>query len=277
LEKWKVERAFSLAEVLITITIIGVVVVMLIPFFENINQRAWDGAKQSTAERTKEGLKQLEQRDGINTFSSTAAFVDELGKDYFKIAKVCTNAELSTCIPLMINSSGTAITQPLDANGIWGGDSSWKSVGVVFASGVTMNMAYQPYCAKDGSVCMGAIMDVNGFARPNQMGHDVARFLVAYNPDGSFGVSYAPPEVTPADVAYSASGQYDSGGGVMKDDYWSGAKNACAAYPSAGEWHLPTKEELNLLYLDNVKYGDNKPKFSPVNYWSSTEYSSTYA
>ena len=52
---------------------------------------------------------------------------------------------------------------------------------------------------------------------------------------------------------------------------WDTAKAAANAYGSG--WHLPTKDELNLLYLQKNIVGG----FAHNYYWCSTEYSSIYA
>lgn len=50
---------------------------------------------------------------------------------------------------------------------------------------------------------------------------------------------------------------------------WSTAKNLCENYRGSGysNWHLPTKEELNILYEQKDSIGG----FAPSYYWSSTE------
>ena len=56
---------------------------------------------------------------------------------------------------------------------------------------------------------------------------------------------------------------------------WNNAMNAALAYRGGGlsDWRLPTKEELNFIYIKRVIIGG----FSRVDYWSSTEYSATQA
>ncbi len=51
--------------------------------------------------------------------------------------------------------------------------------------------------------------------------------------------------------------------------FWTDAKNACNNLVAGGfsDWHLPTKDELNNLYLKKSVVGG----FADCNYWSSTE------
>ena len=46
---------------------------------------------------------------------------------------------------------------------------------------------------------------------------------------------------------------------------WDSAKKACAALGDG--WRLPTKQELNVLYVNKEKIGS----FTSVYYWSSAE------
>ena len=55
---------------------------------------------------------------------------------------------------------------------------------------------------------------------------------------------------------------------------WSTAISACESLTYAGydDWYLPSKNELNAMYINKAEIGG----FSSVSYWSSTEYSSSY-
>ncbi len=56
---------------------------------------------------------------------------------------------------------------------------------------------------------------------------------------------------------------------------WEAAKKACSDLRENGysDWRLPSKEELNQLYINRSAVGG----FADVNYWSSTEYDATTA
>ena len=57
--------------------------------------------------------------------------------------------------------------------------------------------------------------------------------------------------------------------------HWESAKTACDTLTLNGysDWRLPSKEELNQLYLKKDTIGG----FESGNYWSSTDYMSNYA
>ena len=61
--------------------------------------------------------------------------------------------------------------------------------------------------------------------------------------------------------------QYD----FIEEMNWKDAKAACAKLGKG--WRLPTKDELNVLYIYKDKIGG----FASYGYWSSTEYNSSFA
>ncbi|MBR1424291.1 type II secretion system protein, partial [bacterium] len=78
--------AFTLAEVLITLAVIGVVAAMTLPtLIAKINEKADSNQKAVIEAKLIQGLNMLDLHGGMNdTYSSTAEFVEELGK-YMKI------------------------------------------------------------------------------------------------------------------------------------------------------------------------------------------------
>jgi hypothetical protein len=58
---------------------------------------------------------------------------------------------------------------------------------------------------------------------------------------------------------------------------WAYAKTACDELILNGysDWHLPSKEELNALYVNLKQLGVGD--FANDSYWSSTEYTKGYA
>jgi len=56
---------------------------------------------------------------------------------------------------------------------------------------------------------------------------------------------------------------------------WNDAMRICSNYRGGGyaDWYLPSRDELDLLYLQKDVVGG----FSSYGYWSSTEYSSKHA
>ena len=56
---------------------------------------------------------------------------------------------------------------------------------------------------------------------------------------------------------------------MAQTGFTAGAVLTCANYTSSGysDWYLPSKNELNKLYLNKAKIGG----FDPARYWSSSE------
>ncbi|MBR1425279.1 type II secretion system protein, partial [bacterium] len=94
--------AFTLAEILITLAIIGVVAALTLPtLIAKVNEKVDGNQKKVTEAKLIQGLNMLDLHGGINnTYSSTAEFVEELSK-YMKITKICdgTNSAFTECIP----------------------------------------------------------------------------------------------------------------------------------------------------------------------------------
>ncbi|MBR1425543.1 type II secretion system protein, partial [bacterium] len=83
------KAAFTLAEVLITLAIIGVVAALTLPtLIAKVNEKVDGNQKKVTEAKLIQGLNMLDLHGGINnTYSSTAEFVEELSK-YMKITKI---------------------------------------------------------------------------------------------------------------------------------------------------------------------------------------------
>ncbi|MEY8607807.1 DUF1566 domain-containing protein [Parabacteroides segnis] len=77
---------------------------------------------------------------------------------------------------------------------------------------------------------------------------------------------------------------------VMRSDanngaqsYWVDAYNFCKSYTNeggkAGEWRLPTQNELYMIFVlhSQLKSSSNFSAFNAVSYWCATEASATYA
>ena len=79
----RVKAAFTLAEVLITLAIIGVVA-------------AWSTSASVFERKLEEALKTMNTQQSLAGYKNTADFVAELGK-HFKINKVCQNSDIKSC------------------------------------------------------------------------------------------------------------------------------------------------------------------------------------
>ena len=95
----KTTKAFTLAEVLITLGIIGVVAAIMLPsFIENMQSRIKAEQIRSVKYKFTKATTQMAAQGKIGPYASTAAFVAELQK-HLKIMKVCDSNHLRDCWP----------------------------------------------------------------------------------------------------------------------------------------------------------------------------------
>ena len=272
LNVFKHKPAFTLAEVLITLAIIGVVAAITIPsLVKNYNEKAWGTAQDVFTKRLEVATRQMNTEEKLAGYSNTMDFVNEL-KNKIKIINVCDSNNLSKCFESKIL---TADGQEVDAANLktsaqlakenWG----TETVGVQFANGVNALIAYNPntdqqpfnnqFSATEAS--MAILYDISGHKNPNTLGKDVnqnanvADLGCMINPDllGGMCISniISPDEYGPLTEAECEAQKGDLGIGACSydADYWAGAVLACG-----GVSNLPSQDQLTQLanYLYNT-------------------------
>ena len=206
------KQAFTLAEVLITLAIIGVVAALTLPtLIAKVNEKVDGNQKKVTEAKLIQGLNMLDLHGGINnTYSSTAEFAEELSK-YMKITKICdgTNTAFSECIPYseITYNNGTEdktveITKLNTADSLGLGtvtdeEEFMAPVAMVLADGTPMFLTYNKNCISDPDSiksdnkkihsCVDGLYDLNGSRMPNRVGKD----LTAMN-KATINISEAP-------------------------------------------------------------------------------------
>lgn len=155
-------KAFTLAEVLITMGIIGVVAEMTIPTlmnnvqdsaFKSAYKKAFSVATQSLMQANNDNV--LISRPTYGDITSRLANFNAF-KSYFKISKDCNNSNNSECWANGENYSGYPVSNALafiDSSG-----TAWSILG------------------SDGSVNDEILVDTNGMKEPNKYGQD--RFIL---------------------------------------------------------------------------------------------------
>ena len=89
LNVFKRRVAFTLAEVLITLAVIGIVAVLTLPnLIQNHNQKAWSTAQDVFTKRLEVATRQMNTEEKLAGYESTMDFVNEL-KKYIKITRIC--------------------------------------------------------------------------------------------------------------------------------------------------------------------------------------------
>ena len=268
LEKQK-GQAFTLAEVLITLGIIGVVAALTMPtVINNIKDREYSTAKKKVLYTISEGTKGIASQGYTRESTNAKEFVENQLKKQIKIIKTCENDNLRACgietgEGKIYDMNENPITMPkkigdlatgMDSSGNVDTDST--SYGFVMANGYSAHLFYNPNCKTDDKttdhygqdrVCVNVIYDMNGLAQPNQAGKDIGFVTMLY------------PDITTRIVA-PAPYKKDVDG--IKE--FNEAEAACKALDK--ELSVPTRDELLSMYYNSALLGT-----SSGNYWSSSE------
>ncbi len=276
--------AYTLAEVLIALGIIGVVAAITIPtLVANYNEKQWNTAATVFDKKLEDTLKTMNTQQTLAGHSSTESFVEELSK-HFKTNKICQNNELLDCFSDYIYwGGGEATPEKIDMSKIKFaknfGQDSWDTniVGVQFANGTNALIAYNPIttgdfaCTQDpfsneinGQNCLAILYDTSGEKNPNTSGKDIRS-----NPNitnlgstcvfeiGSSCYTVAP--FTPTPITKAECEEIKESLGINEcaneNDYWAGAVKACG-----GINKLPSKAHLaeiaNYVYNRTDIIGD---------------------
>ena len=268
--------AFTLAEVLITLGIIGIVAALTLPTLNQaINKKVRAEQVRTVKYKFTKATEKMNSLGLIGPYDSTDAFVDELQK-HLKIMKRCDASHLRECWPYdevdlgngktwQISKTKTGKNLKMEDGA--SSDYSSNNVGIVTADGVPMILSYNKKCealdpvkqytwsTSDGKPesnatagCVAAIFEINGGAKPNKYGTDV----VAFNA-GGLGSSCAieigslcltaPFSPTPMSKADCEAQKANLGINACyyNEDFWAGAVNKCK---TDGK-RLPTKTELH--------------------------------
>ena len=97
----KLKKGFTLAEVLITLAIIGVVAALTIPtLISKMSQRAAEARQKTIEARLLDGINRYSTlEDGLSKpYETTYDFLVGLSKHY-KMAQICKANEITNCIP----------------------------------------------------------------------------------------------------------------------------------------------------------------------------------
>ena len=258
--------AFTLAEVLITLAIIGVVAALTIPpLIKNHNKKAWSTAQDVFTKRLEVATRQMNTEEKLAGYDSTMDFVNEL-KKYIKITRVCDNSEITKCFAKEViwNEGEEPIDMSTIQNAASLGQEDWDTdtVAVQFANGVNAIIAYNPNATQDPynnqfsatSNSMAILYDVSGNKNPNTNGKDIGKI----NVEQLAGVTGCMiPELKDTMCITQILGPQNGGYSPMTNaeceqvvtegnlgitacssnsDYWAGAVKACG-----GVQNMPTK------------------------------------
>ena len=285
------KTAFTLAEVLITLGIIGVVAALTLPaFISNVQGRIQAKRVENINQKLSKVTDKMAVQSGLIGYPDTMAFVQEM-KKHMSIAKVCDNSHLSECWgttevdvgkdkPWEISKTKTAKTLKIGEPDNWA-----DTVGIVTADGTPMILSYDKECnfdvnntglqfdkssGKSNSLkCLSGVFDWNGGAKPNKLGDDVITLGMASGLGNNCAVEIGSLCITapfsPTPITYAECMAQQSALGIKEccspyycsnnKDYWGGAVKACKDQGKK----LPTAAQLGELasqmYVGNPSIG----------------------
>ena len=262
-------KGFTLAEVLITLAIIGIVAALTIPtLIQNYQERAWNTASQVFQRKLGEALRVMNVQGTLAGYTTTEAFVDELSK-HIKITRICDNDDITTCFSDTVTWGDEEVDMSEIKKARNFGQNNWKTttVAVQFANGVNGVIAYNPDCRQNqfsndvitvgengiSTDCLAILYDVDGFKNPNTQQKDLRGLNVASLGGSncaielSDGTCFTAP-FTPTALTHAECIERQSELGITDcrdgdDDYWGGAVKACHDMGSS----LPSQEQLTAL------------------------------
>lgn len=192
----KIFKAFTLAEVLITLGIVGVISAMTIPsLMFNIRERETVSKLQTTHSILTQAIRLAEQENGdasgwVSSYwsSSDAISIAEKLKPHFKILSDCgVNDTEQTCIKKTYKRRNG---QPHDIK--YGTDTRYYKV--VLMNGTAIWWKSTDEGERKGGTYIEIFIDTNGENLPNQLGSDL--FIFSYE-DGTLKPFGSPNSIYP--------------------------------------------------------------------------------
>ncbi len=203
--------AFTMAEILLSLTIIGVVAAITLPsLMGNINERTWNTQRKALHARMSQAIAMMPQLNGYGSYnfdveawsvtedSAAEAFLTEGLSKVLKINNICDSDHLADCgVPSKISKSNggyvyesypTRIDSYIAAWGDFGNGVSecaiTKTAAFETQNGESVLVFYNPNCSGEtvpayGSwhwesrMCVNFLYDLNGNKGPNMAGKDV--------------------------------------------------------------------------------------------------------
>lgn len=207
--------AFTMAEILISLTIIGVIAAITLPSLRaSINEKTWATQKKALFARMSQAVALL---DSANSYSTAQSFVTQGLNSVLKINNICDGVSLTDCgvATTFIDMAGAVhslpktwggqdglgltsktFTNPSGGNTPAGPDSTDMVAAFETQNGESIVVFYNPDCVPDDEVspstnnvdmvpyvCANMIYDLNQDKGPNTMGKDIGYMTVFYATD----------------------------------------------------------------------------------------------
>ncbi len=263
--------AFTMAEILLSLTIIGVVAAITLPsLMANINEKTWNTQRKALYARMSQAVAMMPQVGGYgiltedadgNVTTDTAAetFLSEGLSKVLKINNICDNEHLADCgisksYTNLVGSTKSTPTNMWELNSMF--NSTWtngtdsvtysqtntKAAAFETQNGESLILYYNPNCKPiiqekglyqvQHLLCANFVFDLNGQKGPNHIGKDMGFISVLYPTE--------PVIVNPNISSQKLPNQY-------------GQKEANTACTQADtESRLPNTEELMSIFYNKI-------------------------
>ena len=288
----KKKHGFTLAEVLITLAVIGVVAAMTLPtLISRMHTKAMERKEQMFKVRLVQGLRDMAVKSRLTNFDSTYEFAQELSNHY-KIFNICNSDNIQACYQVdevtdsnedTLKVSSIKTIKHLNLKNENGNE--WLApVAIVTTDGTPFIFSYNKNCSltesdinkgetENGNAvithCIAGVYDRNGVKAPNKMNDDVISFRGGTLTDSSsLTVPYV--KFVEGNKTYYVSQELTASDGLTYNGNsadWVTWKEASPACTKNGG-RLPTLDELKIIYKHKDELILNNPYWG---FWSSTD------
>ncbi len=253
--------AFTMAEILLSLTIIGVVAAITLPSLTgNINERTWNTQRKALYARFSQAISLMPALNGYgaeNPDIAAETFVTAGLSKVLKINNICDNEHLTDCglsdTILMLSGNGSInfpkTMSELNTQMVVTGTSpsftqhiaNTKAAAFETVNGESLAVYYNPTCVSSTNsteasvpmqpmVCANFIYDLNGKKGPNTVGKDIGFLTVFYPSDSVVAAPYVKRE------------------NAVHENAWADASNYCTGQDK--EYRLPTAEEAAAIFVN---------------------------
>ena len=167
------KKGFTLAEVLITMGLIGVIAVLTLPtLIHQINRVRFGNNYKKESALLVQAIQRLRADDELQSHNSTEEFVNALKKSA-KIVQVCSNDNLNGCFPKKFSVDGEELSIDIfnDSTSL---GKNWAEntnvLGFVLLDGTSVLTAYNTSCDAEANPfnCAAFVFDMNSISTRNK-------------------------------------------------------------------------------------------------------------
>lgn len=172
------KKAFTMAEVLITIAILGVVAAMTLPALRSdVDKKTWETGLQTTQSVVNSGFAQMLALENAEVLDETELWASVITADVTK-----ENSNVKKQLDLYFKIDKTADGSPVKVydTGLKASTALAKTWRIYLPNTATLNMALHKASGINGNYA-DIYVDVNGDKKPNTFGKDIYKFHLSGN------------------------------------------------------------------------------------------------